>query len=191
MIPPLGTALVLLSGDENTPVLGRSWARRMARKAKHVGERAALDTATGGAYEIARRRGTIHKELLGAGTGLLGRSFAQRMASKARGVAHATLNVATKVPGISGIAQGVREAGSVATGLESSGASAMPGSDAIGKFIGRQVAGSKGKAGGATVASGILKSSMGYLELGGGILILAGITVVVLRNRRKKRSRGV
>jgi hypothetical protein len=32
---------------------------------------------------------------------------------------------------------------------------------------------------------------MGYLELGGGILILAGITVVVLRNRRKKRSRGV
>jgi len=181
---PLGTALVLLSGDANTPVLGRSWARRMARKAKNVGGRAAMDCATGGAYEIARRRGSIKKELLGANTALLGRSFAARMASKARGVAHATLNVATKIPGISGVAQAAREAGDIATTAENKIA---PSSDSIGKFIGRQV--SKAEGGGKSVATGIgsnLKSYKGYLELGGGVLLLAGIAVVALRKRRNR-----
>jgi hypothetical protein len=164
---------------------GASEAARLAYNHRRALARAGLAVATSGGSEVARAAYLKSQGQKLAGEYVLGRSFLKRMSSKARNVTHAALNVATVIPGVSGIAQSVRSAGNMVDTVTQGAGKTISSSD-VGDFIKRQIPKTESKIEGvSTSLPGVFKTSKGYLYLGGGAVALALATVLILRKKKQ------
>lgn len=171
------TGLVLLSGDNAG--FGRGSASRRTR----LRVRAPRTNFV--------LNGMIAGPVLGGGLGreaeLLGRSFLKRMSSKVRNVAHTTLDVATKIPGISSVAQGARTAGSVVDATtQAAGKNVL--SDA-GSFLVRKAQEIQSSTTGQDLSKvqSMAKTGMSkvpwWVWALGGIVVVGGGTTILIRRR--------